>query len=73
MCLHLFIYFTNIYKSKLYFQIPQEGMLDSQYDLITEVKSFFSKLISCVHLDPSVFPREKFRLSAEYNRHKSYL
>lgn len=52
---------------------PQDSMFGSEYDLLTEVKSFFSKLISCVHLDPSVFPREKFRLSAEYNRHKSYL
>ena len=55
------------------FQTPQDALFGPNNDLIREVKSFFSKLISCVHLDPSVFPKEKFRLSAEYNRHKSYL
>ncbi|XP_024217091.1 anoctamin-5 isoform X4 [Halyomorpha halys] len=54
-------------------ETPQDRLFGSNFDLITEVKSFFSKLISCVRLDPSVFPKEKFRLSAEYNRHKTYL
>lgn len=54
-------------------ETSHDRLFGSKNHLITEVKSFFSKCISCVHLDPSVFPKEKFRLSAEYNRHKNYL
>ncbi|XP_073989363.1 anoctamin-1-like isoform X2 [Rhodnius prolixus] len=55
-------------------EVPgQEELFRSDYDIMTEVKSFFSKLMSCVRLDTSVFPPLKFRLTAEYSRHKSYL
>ncbi|XP_014247440.1 anoctamin-5 isoform X2 [Cimex lectularius] len=56
-------------------EIPgQEELFRTQYDTImTEVKSFLARLLSCVRLDASVFPSQKFQLTAEYSRHKSYL
>lgn len=70
-CNYCIILYNNI--NIIYLQTPLDRLFGSNINLLTEVKSLLSKMVSCVHLDPSVFPKEKFRLSAEYNRHKKYL
>ncbi|KAL1115352.1 hypothetical protein AAG570_007382 [Ranatra chinensis] len=54
-------------------QTDSEGSEGAGEVIVSRVKSLVHQLTSCLRLDPAVFPPDKFTLTAEYSRHKSFL
>jgi hypothetical protein len=56
----------------LQFDVP-EGLKGPSFDIVLEMKSMVQRLMQFVRVDPTVFPPQEKRLTAEFSREKIYL
>lgn len=51
----------------------QENIIEDEFHLMQEVKSFFGRPFEFIKLDTVLFPEKKYQLTYEFSKEKSYL
>lgn len=51
----------------------QENIIEDEFHLMQEVKSFFGRPFEFIKLNTVLFPEKKYQLTYEFSKEKSYL